>query len=153
MEKETMKMTISTDRLEIAFAGFVSFIKNEKKENFTTFRNLLFLDTPGEGENYKYQIYKDGRDKLDFKHWDITDVGTGKIHDKTTDALKVKSNNLVNDFRLKENFAQISDIIAIEKILYDFYKSKILDSISFTKFIDFGIPYNVIAYFFFLKEK
>ncbi|MEI7502279.1 MAG: HNH endonuclease [Paludibacter sp.] len=146
-------MTVSTDRLEVAFADFVSFIKNEKNENFTTFKNLLFLDTPDEGENYKYQVYNEGREKLDSKRWVIEDIGTGKIHDNTTDALKVKSNNLVNDFRLKEKFAQISDIIDIEQILFDFYKSKILDSVSFAKFIDFGIPYNVIAYFFFLKEK
>jgi len=146
-------MTVSTENLDLVFADFVTYVKTEKKEIFTSFENLKFIDNPTTGENYKYEVYTNGRKKLDFQKWKAQDIGMGRIHENAINALKVKKNNLVNNYRLKENFAQIDDVKAIEQILFDFYKSKIHDSVSFKKFIDFGISYNVIAYLFFLKEK
>ncbi len=146
-------MTVSTEDLEVAFTDFVTYTKTEKKEDFISFKELKFIDNPKTGENYKYEVYIRGREKLDFQNWRVNDIGTGRIHENATNALKVKGNNLVNNFRLKDSFAQIEDIKTIEQILFDFYKSKVLDSLSFEKFVNFGLTYNVIAYLFFLKEK
>ena len=146
-------MTVSTENLEVAFTDFVTYTKTEKKEDFTSFKDLKFIDIPKTGENYKYIVYTLGRNELDFPKWKVNDIGTGRIHEKATKALYVKDNNLVNYFGLKDDFAKIDDFETIEQILYDFYKSKIIDSASFERFIDFGISYNVVAYLFFLKEK
>ncbi len=146
-------MTVSIEILESIFDDFVAYIRSEKNEDFTSFKDLKFIDIKKTGENYKYNVHNLGREKLDSQSWKANDIGSGRIHENTTKALYVEDNNLVNNYRLKQNFENINDTKTIEQILFDFYKSKILDSISFEKFIDFGISYNVVAYLFFLKEK
>lgn len=61
-------MTVSIENLEVAFTDFVTYTKTEKKEDFISFKDLKFIDNPKTGENYKYEVYILGREKLDFQN-------------------------------------------------------------------------------------
>ncbi len=152
---------INQEIFESQFTTFKRIINVLSGEEFVSFRTSRFLDDPKKGENYKYSVYKDARNNLNFSNWKQEDVGSGKILDKVTSAMQLKvihdqvevDNNLINNWRIKDTFSKIKHNEALEQTLFDHFKSKVSDEVSFERLLNEKQPYNLIAYLFFLKEK
>jgi predicted HNH restriction endonuclease len=151
-------MTIHTEILEKLFDDFVVFISTKDNIQFSTFNSSKYFDTE---EKYKEAIYKDARETIKNGRWKQEDVGTGKIHQTIVSAIKDKviykqkqyDNNLINNWRLKDNFEKFKSSKSFEQLLFDFYKSKGIDNATvFDELLKYGHPYNLIAYLFFIKD-
>ena len=122
-------MTVSTDILEKLFTDFSEFVATVDKKPFTTFKTSQLVDKT---ENYKYSVYDEARENLGNKWWKPEDIGTGKIQDAVSSAIKTRvnhsfemvDNNLV-DWRKKDDFTKIAKNKNLETTLFNFYKSKI----------------------------
>jgi len=141
-------MTVNQEILEAAFADFSDFIKSTSGEEFETFANSKYLNAE---ENYKYAIYTEAKERLANKYWKPEDIGTGRIKQKVSSAIKAKVNNLVN-WRQQDNFVKRPNSKELETILFNFYKSKIKDSEAFDQLMEEGLTYQFIAYLFFIKD-
>lgn len=149
-------MIVSTENLELHFTEFVQFIKTTSNENFHAFATSKYLDNQ---ENYKYKVYEEARENLGNKWWKPEDIGTGKIQQAVSSAIKTRvnhnfeivDNNLV-DWRKKDDFSKRPKSKTLETTLFNFYKSKTKDSDSFEKLINEGLTYQFIAYLFFIKD-
>jgi 5-methylcytosine-specific restriction enzyme A len=149
-------MTVTTERLETLFKDFVQFIKATSNENFQAFATSKYID---DQENYKYEVYKEARNSLGNQWWKSEDIGTGRIQQYVSAAIKTRveynsqmvNNNLV-DWRKKDDFSKRPRSRALETTLFNFYKSKIKDSDAFAQFVKEGLTYQFIAYLFFIKD-
>ena len=151
-------MTISTEKLEKLFEEFVDFIATKDNVQFSTFNNSKYFDTK---EKYKEAIYRETRDTITNGRWKQEDVGTGKIHQTIISAIKDKvihkytqyDNNLINNWRLKDNFEKFKSSKKFEQLLFDFYKNKgVQNDFVFDQLLKYGHTYNLIAYLFFIKD-
>lgn len=149
-------MTPSTEQLDYLFHKFSTFILHTDKKPFSSFENSPFIERE---ENYKYSVYKEAREMLGSKLWKEGDIGTGKIKNNVSLAIQTKvihnyrniENNLL-DWRKKDDFSKSSNDKAVEKILFDFYKNKVNDLISFQLLAEQKLTYQFIAYLFFIKD-
>lgn len=149
-------MTIETSTLEWNFLAFSDFIRNQDGQLFTKFADSKFID---KRENYKYSVYNEARENLGNKWWKPEDIGTGKIQKAISSAIQTRvyhnfqivDNNLV-DWRKKDDFNKFPKKKSLEKLLFDFYKSKRKDSDCFQDFIEEGLSYQFIAYLCFIKD-
>lgn len=150
-------MTIKTETLERFFTDFADFVSTEDKNPFTTFATSPFID---KAENYKYSVYDEARENLGQKWWKPVDIGTGKIQQAVSSAIKTRvnhsfqmvDNNLV-DWRKKDDFTKIGKDKNLESTLFNFYKSKISDQQAFENFANDKLSYQFIAYLFFIKDR
>ncbi|MCO5235222.1 MAG: HNH endonuclease [Chitinophagaceae bacterium] len=149
-------MTVPIENLDILFADFVEFIKQQTGDTFASFQTSVYIDRH---ENYKYEVSKEAKESLDQKHWKEEDIGTGKIQQKVNSAIQTRlhykyqwhDNNLV-DWRKKDDFAKRPNSKPLEQTLFDFYKNKIKDDKAFETFLNLKISYQFIAYLFFIKD-
>lgn len=149
-------MTIPIENLDLLFADFVDFIKQQTGETFVNFQSSSYINKE---ENYKYQVSKEAKESLDQKHWKETDVGTGKIQHKVSSAIRRRlhynyqwhDNNLI-DWRKRDDFEKRPLSKELEQTFFDFYKNKIKDDEAFEIFLSFKISYQFIAYLFFIKD-
>lgn len=149
-------MIPSTEQLDHIFYNFSTFIQHIDHKPFSSFKNSTFIKSE---ENYKYSVYKEAREMLGSKLWKEGDIGTGKIKNNVSLAIQTKvihnyrmrDNNLV-DWRKKDDFSKSSNNKAIEKILFDFYKNKVNDQLSFQLLVEQELNYQFIAYLFFIKD-
>jgi len=149
-------MTITTDILEDLFTDFSQFVATKDKQPFRTFKTSKFVDST---ENYKYSVYDEARENLGQKWWKAEDIGTGKIQQAVSSAIKTRvnhnyqmvDNNLV-DWRKKDDFSKKQKSKSLENTLFNFYKSKIKDGDAFQLLLDEGLSYQFIAYLFFIKD-
>jgi len=150
-------MNITTEILDRLFNDFVNFVSTADKKPFIDFKTSAFIDT---AENYKYSVYDEARENLGQKWWKPEDIGTGKIQQSVSSAIKTRvnhsfqmiANNLV-DWRKKDDFAKTGKNKNLETTLFNFYKSKISDQQAFETFIDEKLSYQFIAYLFFIKDR
>lgn len=150
-------MTVTTEILDRLFNDFVNFVSTADNKPFAEFKTSSFID---KAENYKYSVYDEARENLGQKFWKPEDIGTGKIQQAVSSAIKTRinhsfqivDNNLV-DWRKKDDFAKISKNKNLETTLFNFYKSKISDQQAFETFIDEKLSYQFIAYLFFIKDR
>jgi hypothetical protein len=150
-------MKIALAELEQRFEDFKVFLKNVAGEEFKGFKHSRYFDNQ---ENYKYAVYESAKDKLRSKFWKTEDIGSGKIVKEASEALETSvihhfvqvQNNLINNWRLKDNFKKQVKNRELEQILFGFYKNKVKDEVSFSKLLDEEQPYNLIAYLFFIKD-
>jgi len=147
---------VSNEILEKRFSEFVLFVKAIENEYFTSFATSGYLIKQ---ENYKNEVSKDAKDKLQSKFWKIDDVGTGKIQKAANSAMqtevvyngKVAKNNLI-DWRKKDDFKNLPLNKDLETILFEFYKNKLSDADVFEKLLEQKLSYQTIAYIFFIKD-
>jgi hypothetical protein len=148
-----VNMRVQEEILEKAFALFVDFVSRQDSRSFTTFSDSLYVD---QEENYKYQVYDEAKKFLGGKisdyQWKIEDVGSGKIQKSVNQAIKITSNNLVFRSNFRSYLPDLPDK-ELENILFSFYKNKINPHEAFDLFQEKGIPYQLIAYLFFIKDK
>lgn len=151
-------MTVPIENLEVLFADFVDFIKQQTGDTFRKFQNSPYLDRH---ENYKYEVSKEAKENLNQKHWKESDIGTGKIQQKVNSAIQTRlhykyqwhDNNLI-DWRKKDDFANRTNSKPLEQALFDFYKNKnnLTAGKAFEAFLNLKISYQFIAYLFFIKD-
>ncbi len=150
-------MTISTETLEQLFDNFTDFVSTKDNKQFTDFKSSKYIDT---AENYKYSVYEEARENLGQKWWKPEDIGSGKIQNAVSSAIKTRvthdfqtvDNNLV-DWRKKDAFAKTEKNKNLEATLFNFYKSKISNQSAFETFIEEKLSYQFIAYLFFIKDR
>jgi hypothetical protein len=142
-------MTEITDKIfETAFIGFEKVEKNNFNEQIFDFKNHPIIE---KHENYKYEILDEAKSQLLTKSWKEDDLGTGRILDSVKRAINISINNLI-DWRKKDDFKKLKANRENEKLLFDFFKTKISDESAFNRFYDIGFSYQLIAYLFFLKN-
>lgn len=152
-----MKINIDKVEFDKQFNLFITYVLGTSGEKeFKSFSSNTFTQ---EQEGYKYEIYDLAREALSYKSWTREDIGTGKIHTATINALRLSGNlnNLV-DWRLVDKYANKSilkfDLDTLEDLLYDLYHNNRDEGEIFTDLIDsIGANYSLIAYFFFIKDK
>jgi len=150
-------MTATPEILERIFNDFANFVSKADNKPFSEFKSSAFID---KAENYKYSVYDEARENLGQKWWKPDDIGTGKIQQAVSSAIKTRvnhsyqmvDNNLV-DWRKKDDFAKTSKNKNLETTLFNFYKSKVSDQKAFETFIDENLSYQFIAYLFFIKDR
>lgn len=150
-------MIVNEDILEVEFTSFVNFILKNPGDKFESFDTSKYLI---DEENYKYKVYDEARNNLANKYWKPEDIGTGKIQQRVSSSIeskvtyngKIVNNNLVN-WRLQDMFSKKGNSEKLERTLFNFYKSKIKDSEAFEQFKNEGLPYQFIAYLFFIKDR
>lgn len=150
-------MIIEQSILESLYSQFVGFIASHTGESFNSFEKSGYLN--GE-ENYKYKVYEEARENLANKYWKSEDIGTGKIQQKVSSAIKARvnyrhemvDNNLVN-WRQKDIFSKKAISKSLEDLCFNFYKSNIKDNDAFGLFLNEGLSYQFTAYLFFIKNK
>jgi len=131
---------------ETALIGFYKSgeeILGEKKLDFYSIIERI--------ERYKYDILEEAKSQLLTNTWRETDLGTGRISNYVSKAINIYINNLI-DWRKKDDFKKLKENSGNEKLLFDFFKSKIEDEYAFNKFYKKGFPYQLIAYLFFVKN-
>jgi len=149
-------MKIDDNILIKNFKAFSDFINVKDGQPFKAFAISKFID---DRENYKYSVYNEARESLGSKWWKPVDVGTGKIQNAVSSAIQNKvnhnyrmiDNNLI-DWRKKDDFSKLPKKKSLESLFFDFYKSKRKDSDCFPDFIAEGLPYQFIAYLYFIKD-
>jgi len=149
-------MVVEIETLSKLFVEFTDFIKNSSGEDFQTFATSKYLIN---NENYKYKVYDEARESLGNTRWKPEDIGTGKIQKAVNTSIKTRvnhnfqmvDNNLI-DWRKKDDFSKRAVDGALEKTIFDFYKSKSRDNEAFDLFLSEGLNYQFIAYLFFIKD-
>lgn len=152
-----MKINIDKVEFDKQFNLFIRYVLGTSGEKeFKSFSSNTFTQ---EQEGYKYEIYDLARESLNYKSWAREDIGTGKIHTATVNALRLSSNlnNLV-DWRLIDKYANKSilksDLKTFEGLIYDLYHNNRNEGEIFEELTgSIGANYSLLAYFFFIKDK
>ncbi len=147
---------IKPNILEEKYWVFSEFIKSKDGKPFVAFSKSPYIN---EEENYKYDAYSNARRVLEVDKWVRKDIGTGTIFQAVDAAVHIKINikgktvdhNLL-DWRVKDKFSQYSATKQIEQILFEFYKNERHDSECFILFHKQGLPYQLIAFLYFIKD-
>ena len=149
-------MMIDTKLIEQIFR-FVAFIHDKDGHSgYISFRDSAgFL---GREEDYKSRIAEEARKELDFKNWNESWIGTGKIANCVKRAMN-KSDNLVNMYSRIKFLNQLNPEHSdyrqeAERVLYDVYRSPLCDeATAFTEAVEtFGAKYDTIAFLFYIKD-
>jgi predicted HNH restriction endonuclease len=149
-------MTVPIKNLEILFADFIEFIRQQTGDTFASFRTSPYIE---KHENYKYGVSQEAKERLNQKLWKQEDIGTGVIQKKVSSAIQDKlhynyqwhANNLI-DWRKKDDFTKLPKNRELEQGFFNFYKNKISDGVAFETFLNLKMSYQFIAYLFFIKD-
>lgn len=147
---------ITEKTFEYALTEFKNIIQKDTNENLENFKTNRFID---EHENYKYAVLEQAKSSLLTKTWKEEEIGNGRILKAVKDSIhtnviynyETHQNNLI-DWRKKDNFSKLKANPKNEKLLFDFFKSKIKDEKAFDQFSALGFSYQLIAYLFFIKN-
>jgi len=147
---------ISERIFDIAYSEFIELVNSNSDVKIENFKTHPYID---EKENYKYAVLDEAKDLLLRKNWKESEIGNGNILERVKSSIKTSviynyvqhDNNLI-DWRKKDNFNKRKATKEIERLLFDFYKSRIKDDFAFEKFNENGFSYQLIAYLFFLKN-
>lgn len=147
---------ITEKTFDYAFSDFKNIVEKNTNEKLVDFKTNSFVD---EKENYKYEVFKQAKNSLLTKTWKENEIGNGRILEAVKDSIQTNvvynyrtlQNNLI-DWRKKDNFSKLRANQNNERLLFDFFKSKIPDDKAFEQFSDSGFSYQLIAYLFFIKN-
>lgn len=139
--------------LEVTWSELKKKIRKQKSQisDEIEFDNGYFMAAEG----YKYQVYEEARNILDFESWTEDMIGKHDIATRVLQALG-RNDNLVyymtNDFAEKIE----KNVEMAERLLYDVYTAKDLEAErkafeNLTKY--FGKNYDRTSYLFFLKDR
>tara|TARA_R110002096_G_scaffold433587_1_gene652601 strand:- start:86 stop:1291 length:1206 start_codon:yes stop_codon:yes gene_type:complete len=147
---------INEKTFEYALSEFKNIVEKDTNENLVEFKTNSFID---EHENYKYAVLEQAKNSLLTKTWKEDEIGNGRILKSVKDSIQTNviynfethQNNLI-DWRKKDNFSKLKANQKNEKLLFEFFKSKIKDEKAFDQFSELGFSYQLIAYLFFIKN-
>jgi len=143
------------------FKAFSNFVKSKSKIEDLSFVSNPYLE---ESEFYKYEVYNKARENLNFKSWEYSDIGSGKIGKSVLSAIEIKANNLVTweprfgesalaHYDLKQAVGNSENLTEFETVFYELYLSQKNEK-NFKELIDlFGKRYPLLAYLYFLKDR
>lgn len=140
-------MEVTEKIFETALLGFNKIGNEISNEKVSIFKNHSLV----KHENYKYDIKDEAKNQLLTNTWKEADLGTGRILARVKSAINININNLI-DWRKKDDFKKLNANKENEKLLFDFFKTKITDENAFNKFYEIGFSYQLIAYLFFIKN-
>lgn len=149
-------MLLSKESFEKLYSIFLSFIEENSgdpslKPTLSKYQDLH--------ENYKYKVNEEANENLNSSSWKLEDIGTGKIYNSVVSAIKTSvtynsldyNNNLI-DWRKKDDFIKKKPTKRLEQALYNLFTSKTDESQIFEQLIKEKLSYQIIAYFFFIKD-
>ncbi|WP_040282313.1 DUF3883 domain-containing protein [Psychroserpens damuponensis] len=147
---------INEKTFEYALSEFKNIVEKDTNENLVEFKTNSFID---EHENYKYAVLDQAKNSLLTKTWKEDEIGNGRILKSVKNSIQTNviynyethQNNLI-DWRKKDNFSKLKANQKNEKLLFEFFKSKIKDEKAFDQFSELGFSYQLIAYLFFIKN-
>ena len=147
---------INRKTFEHALSEFKNIVETDTNKNFVDFKTNSFIN---EHENYKYAVLEEAKNSLLSKTWKEDEIGNGRILKAVKDSIQTNviynfethQNNLI-DWRKKDNFSKLKANQKNEKLLFEFFKSKINDENAFDQFTELGFSYQLIAYLFFIKN-
>lgn len=147
---------ITEKTLDYTFSEFKNIVEKNTNQKLVDFKTNSFVD---ENENYKYAVLEQAKNSLLTKTWKENEIGNGRILKAVKDSIQTNviynyqsnQNNLI-DWRKKDNFSKLKANKNNEKLLFDFFKSKIQDEQAFDLFSELGFSYQLIAYLFFIKN-
>ncbi|WP_435254674.1 DUF3883 domain-containing protein [Tenacibaculum sp. A30] len=147
---------INKKTFEYALTEFKNIVEKDTTEKLVEFKTNSFIN---ERENYKYAVLEQAKNSLLTKTWKEDEIGNGRILKSVKDSIQTNviynyethQNNLI-DWRKKDNFSKLKANQKNEKLLFDFFKSKIKDKKAFDQFSELGFSYQLIAYLFFIKN-
>lgn len=145
-------MLLSKESFEKLYNTFIQFIKENSNEKF---KNLTSSKYQNLHESYKEKVYKEANRNLNIPSWKEDDIGTGKIYNHVVSAIKTSetsSNNLI-DWRKKDNFSKRKPTKRLEQTIYNLFTSNHDEARIFEQLIKERLSYQIIAYFFFIKDK
>lgn len=149
-------MNLSKENFEKLYSKFNSFIEENSDEKPQKLTLSKYQDLH---ENYKYKVNEEANENLNSSSWKREDIGTGKIFNSVVSAIKTLvtyesldyTNNLI-DWRKKDNFIKKKPTKRLEQALYNLFTSNIDESQIFEQLIKEKLNYQIIAYFFFIKD-
>ena len=150
-------MIITLNRWNILFSEFADFLRYQTGEVFESFQTSPYLE---QEEMYKYSIFDEAQRQLRVEEWEVSRVGTGVIKNHVEATLfptvehngRVTKNNLF-DWRKRDEFERLPATAELERLFFDFYTDAIPNADAFQRLFGAGIPYQLIAYFFFIKDR
>lgn len=146
--------------LQQQFEAFRRFVSMKSGVPFRSFAADPYVE--GE-EGYKRDVLRQGRGALEFSRWKASEIGTGRIIDRTIRAIELRDNNLVpwrprygEALRphqvLYESRTDGARRKEIERSLFELYRG--VDDEA--RFMDLrrllGARYPLLAYLFFLRD-
>lgn len=149
--------------LDEQFSVFIQTLFDKTGKTFNDFKHPFLVDN----ENYKYEIRKIAKEKLQSKFWTENIIGDGEILERIISAIEINENKIKNNLILWERrFGEKSkpqhkifldalenknDIKLYERLFYDFYTGKSKDDEIFRRLTEITKDYRLISYFFFIK--
>ncbi|MBE0673815.1 MAG: DUF3883 domain-containing protein [Bacteroidales bacterium] len=154
MEKEGIKtmIEISDNLFERVYQEFKIRIEAETNVKLLDYKTHPYVE---KNENYKYGVLENAKENLLLKTWKAHEIGKGRIIKSVKNSIQPKYKKYVNnliDWRKKDDFKKLEPTFQNEKLLFEFFKSKIKDEVAFGRFNEFGFSYQLIAYLFFIKN-
>ena len=150
------------EKLEKMFEEFCIFLEFKTNgKRFISFREHPYIDAQ---ENYKYEVRKIARERLNYLKWESNRFGEGHILDAIIKSIEIKDNNFVSwhdkygpatkahqgIYNLKNNELKVREF---EEKTYSFFYDEIEDKDYFNYLLnEIGKRYSVLAYLFFLKN-
>lgn len=143
------------------FLQFKADVKTRSGMLFHSFKGNKYTD---DQEGFKNDIYKLGRDALEFDKWKMNEIGTGIIAKRTIKAIELPKNNLfiTNKNRWGSEALPHKIILdaandgknlrEVESCLYDIFWKEQNDQSFSSAVATFGRKYPLMAYLFFLKD-
>jgi hypothetical protein len=120
-----------------------------------------------DNENYKYNIRKIAKERLQSKFWTDKIIGEGEILERIVSAIEINENKIKNNLILWEMrygekskpqhkiFLDVleskTNLKLYDRLFYDFYTGKSKDEDIFRRFTEITKDYRLISYFFFIK--
>lgn len=147
---------INEKTFEYALSEFKNIVEKDTTEKLVEFKTNSFIDKK---ENYKYAVLEQAKSNLLSNTWKENEIGNGRILKAVKDSIQTNviynyethQNNLI-DWRKKDNFSKLTANQKTERLLFEFFKSKIKDEKAFDQFSELGFSYQLIAYLFFIKN-
>lgn len=157
------KNDINYKILDEQFSVFTQFLFDKTGITFIDFKHPYLVKS----ENYKYDIRRIAKERLQSKFWSDSIIGDGEILERIVSAIEIKDNKIKNNLILWEmRYGEKSKpqhkifLDAIEnkynlklydRLFYDFFTGKSKDEDIFGRFKEITTDYRLISYFFFIK--
>ena len=153
------KLLLDKEILDESYKKFKEFISLKDGYSYQGFHHSNFIDLE---EKYKEEIHNKARETVTQARWKEIDIGSGRIKETIHKAIQTKviykfeerENNLINNWRIKDDFQKIKVSDRLERLLFDLFKqNKDSNKEVFEGLLAFGLPYHLIAYLFFIKDR
>lgn len=142
------------------FQRFAQLVFEKSNQRLISFSSNSYTETE---EGYKYGLYSRARSVLQMAKWRKGHIGTGRILSQVIQAIELDDNNLFKwqgrwgpESKPHKKLYAVRDTISRRELEDSFYTLYLRndDHAVFDRLVELlGKKYNVVAYFFFLKDR